>query len=104
MLDRGCYIGFDRFGLDFIHPDKLRLAALIGLLGVGYEKQIVLSHDTVWCWLGRGLDLPPETAKLIENWKPSHVFQNIVPALKRAGVSEEKIRAMLVENPRRYFS
>jgi phosphotriesterase-related protein len=104
MLDRGCYIGFDRFGLDFIHPDKLRLAALIGLLGVGYEQQIVLSHDSVWCWLGRGLDLPPETAKLVENWKPSHVFQNIVPALKRAGVSEDKIRAMLVENPRRYFS
>ncbi|HKF28601.1 MAG TPA: hypothetical protein VKB29_05205 [Candidatus Binataceae bacterium] len=103
MLDRGCFLGFDRFGLDFLHPDKLRLAALIGLLGVGYEKQIVLSHDSVWCWLGRGLDLPPETAKLVENWKPTHVFQNIVPALKRAGVSEEKIRAMLVDNPRRYF-
>jgi len=103
MLDRGCFLGFDRFGLDFLHPDKLRLAALIGLLGVGYEKQIVLSHDSVWCWLGRGLDLPPETAKLVENWKPTHVFQNIEPALKRAGVSEEKIRAMLVDNPRRYF-
>jgi phosphotriesterase-related protein len=104
MLDRGCFLGFDRFGLDFLHPDKLRLAALIGLLGVGYEKQIVLSHDSVWCWLGRGLDLPLETAKLVENWKPTHVFQNIVPALKRAGVSEEKLRAMLVDNPRRYFS
>ena len=32
MLDRGCILGFDRFGLDFLHPDKLRLAALIGLL------------------------------------------------------------------------
>ena len=104
MLDRGCFLGFDRFGLDFLHPDKLRLAALVGLLGVGYEKQLVLSHDSVWCWLGRGLDLPPETSKLIENWKPTHVFQNIVPALKRAGVSEEKIRAMLVDNPRRYFA
>jgi len=104
MLDRGCFLGFDRFGLDFLHPDKLRLAALIGLLGVGYEKQVVLSHDSVWCWLGRGLDLPPETAKLVENWKPTHVFQNIVPALKRAGVSEDKIRAMLVDNPRRYFA
>ncbi len=103
MLDRGCFIGFDRFGLDFLHPDKLRLAALIGLLGVGYENQIVLSHDSVWCWLGWGLDLPAETAKLVENWKPSHVFRNIVPALKRAGVGDEKIRAMLVENPRRYF-
>jgi phosphotriesterase-related protein len=104
MLDRGCFLGFDRFGLDFLHPDKLRLAALIGLLGVGYEKQVVLSHDSVWCWLGRGLDLPPETAKLVENWKPTHVFQNIVPALKRAGVSEDKIRAMLIDNPRRYFA
>ena len=103
MLDRGCILGFDRFGLDFLHPDKLRLAALIGLLGVGYENQLVLSHDTVACWLGRGLDLTAETAKLIANWTPTHVFKNIVPALKRAGVAEAKIRAMLVENPRRYF-
>jgi phosphotriesterase-related protein len=103
MLDRGCILGFDRFGLDFLHPDKLRLAALIGLLGVGYESQLVLSHDTVACWLGRGLDLTPETAKLVANWTPTHVFKNIVPALKRAGVGEAKIRTMLVENPRRYF-
>jgi predicted metal-dependent phosphotriesterase family hydrolase len=26
-----------------------------------------------------------------------------VPALKRAGVGEAKIRTMLVENPRRFF-
>ncbi len=24
MLDRGCYLGFDRFGLEFVHPDRLR--------------------------------------------------------------------------------
>ncbi len=103
MLDRGCLLGFDRFGLDFLHPDRLRLAALIGLLGINFERQIVLSHDSVTCWLGRGLDLTPQTARLIENWKPSHVLQNIVPALKKAGVPQEKISAMLVENPRRYF-
>jgi phosphotriesterase-related protein len=103
MLDRGCLLGFDRFGLDFLHPDKLRLAALIGLLGVGYENQLVLSHDSVACWLGRGLDMTPELAKLVANWNPTHVFKNIVPALKRAGVGDAKIRAMLVENPRRYF-
>ena len=103
MLDRGCILGFDRFGLDFVHPDKLRLAALIGLAGVGYESQLVLSHDSVACFLGRGMDLPPELAKGIENWTPTHVFKNIVPALKRAGVSEAKVKAMLVENPRRFF-
>jgi len=31
------------------HPDRLRLAALIGLAGVGFEKQLVLSHDSVAC-------------------------------------------------------
>src|SRR5215469_424904 len=103
MLDRGCTLGFDRFGLDFLHPDKLRLAALIGLIGVGYESQLVLSHDTVACWLGRGMDLPAEMAKLVQNWTPTHVFKNILPALKRAGVTEAKIHTLMVENPRRYF-
>ena len=103
MLDRGCFLGFDRFGLDFLHPDRLRLASLIGLVGVGFERQIVLSHDSVACWLGRGLEITPQLARMVENWKPSHVFQNIVPALKKAGVAQEKINAMLVENPRRYF-
>src|SRR3990172_7762165 len=31
LLDRGAYLGFDRFGLDILHPDRLRIAALIGL-------------------------------------------------------------------------
>jgi phosphotriesterase-related protein len=103
MLDRGCYLGFDRFGLDFLHPDRLRLAALIGLLGVGFEKQIVLSHDSVACWLGRGLDLTPEIEKGIRNWEPTHIFKNILPALRKAGISEEKIQTLMVENPRNYF-
>jgi phosphotriesterase-related protein len=47
--------------------------------------------------------MTPETARLVANWTPTHVFKNIVPALKRAGVGEAKIRTMLVENPRRYF-
>jgi len=104
MLDRGCYLGFDRFGLDFIHPDRLRLAALIGLTGIGFENQIVLSHDSVACWKGRGLpDMDAKTLKLIENWNPTHIFRHIVPALKKAGVPGEKIDAMLLANPRRFF-
>jgi len=49
MLDRGCTLGFDRFGLEILQPDRLRLASLISLLVVGFHKQIVLSHDSVWC-------------------------------------------------------
>jgi phosphotriesterase-related protein len=32
------------------------------------------------------------------------VFNNIIPALKEAGVSDDKINTMMVENPRRLFS
>lgn len=104
MLDRGCYLGFDRFGLDFLHPDRLRLAALIGLVGIGFEEQLVLSHDSVACWLGKGLpDMDEKTRKLIENWNPTHIFKHIVPALKEAGVAQRKIDTMMIENPRRYF-
>jgi phosphotriesterase-related protein len=101
MLDRGAYLGFDRFGLELIHPDRERLAALIGLLGVGFERQLVLSHDSVWCWRGRAATLPPG---LMPNWQPTYVLQTVVPRLREAGVAEEKIQAMLVDNPRRYFA
>jgi phosphotriesterase-related protein len=101
LLDRGVYLGFDRFGLELLQPDRLRLASLIGLLGIGFERQIVLSHDTVWCWRGRPLPIPAE--QLAPKWDPRHVLQHIVPALREAGVAQAKIDAMLIENPRRYF-
>src|SRR5262249_11936045 len=101
MLDQGAYLGFDRFGLELLHPDRERLATLIGLLGVGFERQIVLSHDTVWCWRGRAPVLPPQ---MMPDWQPTHVFKKLVPRLREAGVTEEKIRTMLVEKPRRYFA
>jgi phosphotriesterase-related protein len=101
MLDRGAVLGFDRFGLELLHPDRERLAVLIGLLGLGFERQLVLSHDTVWCWRGRAPKLPPD---VMPDWKPTHVFETIVPRLREAGVSDEKIRTMLVANRRRYFA
>jgi len=102
LLDAGAFLGFDRFGLELLQPDRLRLASLIGLLGIGAERQIVLSHDTVWCWRGRPLPLPVET--MAPKWDPRHVFQHIVPALRDAGVTQAKIDAMLIDNPRRYFA
>ncbi len=101
LLDRGCFLGFDRFGLEIFQPDRLRLAALIGLVGIGFHRQIVLSHDSVWCWLGRPLPVPES---LLPHWKPTHLFTEIVPRLRDAGVSQDKIDTMLIANPRRFFS
>ena len=101
MLDRGAYLGFDRFGLELLHPDRERLGTLIGLLGLGFERQIMLSHDTVWCWRGRAPALP---ASVMPDWAPTHVLEHVVPKLRAAGVGEEKIQTMLVDNPRRWFA
>src|SRR5262245_5775844 len=101
LLDRGAFLGFDRFGLEIVHPDRERLAALIGLVGIGFARQIVLSHDTVWCWRGRA---PTLSRGALPEWEPTHVFRRILPRLREAGVSEGAIRTMLVDNPRRYFS
>ena len=83
---------------------KLRLATVIGLCGVGYAKQIVLSHDSVGCFKGRSLALPPEQQHLIANWQPTHLIKNLIPQMRQAGVSDDKIQAMLVDNPRRWFA
>ena len=101
LLDRGAYLGFDRFGLEILHPDRARLAVLAGLLAVGFERQIVLSHDTVWCWRGRAPAVP---ASAMAGWQPTHVFKKIIPRLREAGIPQAKIDVMLVENPRRYFA
>src|SRR5215470_3192547 len=102
ILERGAWIGFDRFGIETIASDKMRLASLIGLLAVGYDR-IMLSHDHVGCWLGRVSKEWDAFMDKCPNWNYSHILKHILPALSRAGVGEGTIRTMTVDNPRSYF-
>jgi len=102
ILERGAWIGFDRFGVETIASDKMRLASLIGLLAVGYDR-IMLSHDHVGCWLGRVSKDWQAFMDKCPNWSYSHICRNILPALSKSGVSEGTIRTMTVDNPRNYF-
>ncbi|TET75368.1 MAG: phosphotriesterase-related protein [Dehalococcoidia bacterium] len=108
VLEKGVYIAFDRLGIEALQPDTLRKACIIGLVGIGYADRIMLSHDYCGdhsvCWLGRPLELPDFAKGLIAHWHYEHVFKNIIPALKEAGVSDDKIDTMMVQNPRRLFS
>lgn len=105
-LAHGVNIAFDRFGIQVLvgaPMDTEREACLIGLLGMGYGEQIALSHDTVNFWLGRPPVMPDEVAKLLENWHITHLFDNVVPVLKEAGITDERIDGIFVENPKRIF-
>ena len=103
LLDRGVFLGFDRFGLEAVFPDRLRIASLAGLLAIGHAKQIVLSHDYVGCFLGRSMFRTPESQRGIEKWGYTHLFKNILPKLRAIGVSEAQIQTMMVDNPCRFF-
>lgn len=105
-LDTGVFVGFDRFGIQgFVGApmDADRVGVLIGLIGSGYEKQLMMSHDTVNVWLGKAPEFPAELAGLVENWHVSHIFENIIPSLKNGGVTDEQINTILVGNPSRIF-
>lgn len=104
VLQKGPFIAFDRFGLDVVFPDVLRTGTVIGLIGLGFVRQIILSHDSIIQWLGRDFPLPEPALPLVANWHMAHIFKNILPALKKANITDEQINAILVDNPRRLFA
>ncbi len=106
LLERGCYIGFDGVGIDGLQPDEVRIANLVELIGAGFERQLVLSHDHIGCWHFRPEDAPPTVTHLQSQPKRrfTYLLEEFVPNLLKAGATEGSIDTMLVENPRRYFA
>lgn len=105
-MKHGVYVAFDRMGIQVLAGcpmDEERYGVLIGLIGTGHGDRILISHDYIGHWLGRPLNVPEAALPLIANWHPTHLFKNVIPALKKGGVTEEQIQAILVDNPRRLF-
>jgi phosphotriesterase-related protein len=100
----GSYLGFDRFGLDMLHPDAERTRALLRLLQAGAGDRVVVSHDTVWCWRGEPFGSPEAQRRFAELHTPLHFTREIVPRLREGGASEAQIRALTLDNPRRFFA
>ncbi len=51
-----------------------------------------------------GADEEEVTAATAPNLHYTHISDDVLPALRAAGVSDAQIEQMLVGNPRRYFS
>lgn len=103
ILARGVSIAFDRIGLDIITPFEVNLRNVVELCKLGFTEKIILSHDTTNVWLGRPPVWPERVRKLYANWHIGHVSKDFIPALKAQGISDEQIKIMMVENPRRLF-
>ncbi|SNS44581.1 phosphotriesterase family protein [Actinomadura mexicana] len=103
LADTGAILGMDRFGLDIINSTAERVATVAALCERGYADRMVLSHDAS-CFIDWFGPDPATVPALQPNWNYRHISEDVLPALRAAGVSDARIDQMLVENPRRYFT
>ncbi len=102
ILAKGTYIAFDRIGLDIITPMEVNVKNVADLCKAGFTEKIMLSHDTV-NWLGRPPVWPEQAKAGFANWHIDHISKDFLPALKAQGITDEQIKIMMVENPKKLF-
>jgi phosphotriesterase-related protein len=103
LADTGAILGMDRFGLDLYNPTEQRVATIATLCERGYADRIVLSHDAS-CFMDYFPNEWDMVSTIAPNWRYDHIHDDVLPALRAAGVTEAQIEQMLLFNPRRYFS
>jgi phosphotriesterase-related protein len=100
LVRNGSYIGMDRFGIDSILSFEDRVATVATMCARGHAGKMVLSHDAS-CFLHW---IPEKMIPIaLPRWNYLHIHKDVIPALKQRGVTEEQIRTMMVDNPRRIF-
>ena len=105
LLDRGPFIGLDRYGLDMFLPTDKRNATALALLERGHAERMFLSQD--FCstidWF------PPEVQaqlkeQLVPKWGMTLLFDEVIPYLTDNGMTQEQLDQMMVENPKRWLA
>lgn len=102
LMNMGCYIGFDSFGLEgfmqlpdngsYIEPnDMKRMNRIINFINDGYLEHILLSQDVG----------TKERLIAYGGFGYGHVLRDIVPIMRIKGLSEKQIDTLLIENPKR---
>jgi phosphotriesterase-related protein len=105
LLDRGCWIGMDRYGLDLYLPTDRRNATVLALLERGYAERMMLSQD--FCstidWF------PPEVAEQLKateaaDWSMTFLFETAIPQLRAGGMTDDQLDTMMIANPRTWLA
>ena len=99
LIAKGSYIGMDRFGIDTILSFEDRVGTVARMCERGHAGKMVLSHDAA-CFSDW---LPEAVYTMMPNWHYLHIHNDVIPALKQRGVTDDQISTMLVDNPRKIF-
>jgi phosphotriesterase-related protein len=104
LLDTGCFIGLDRYGIDIYLPTENRQATTLALLERGYADRMFIAQD--YCstidWFPRELQEYLKASE-VPDWSMTFLFEKVIPELKERGMTEEQLAQMMVENPKRWL-
>ena len=109
LAQTGCYLEWDLFGAEGYYPESFaaegerpvdmlndtgRIRFIKEMAARGFETRILMSQD---------IDVPYRYMK----WGGhgfGHILRNVVPAMRRRGVSDAAIDMFLIDNPRKLLA
>jgi phosphotriesterase-related protein len=99
VADSGAWVEYDNFGREYYwdpagvywNNDHWRVRMLAELVRAGHVHQLLVSQD-----VALKMDL-----RAYGGYGYDHILVDIVPALRREGVTQAEIETILVDNPRR---
>lgn len=103
LAETGCYLEFDLFGIESsFYPwspidmpnDATRIDYIIGLAKLGYAGQVLMSHD---------IDMKVRLEKYGGEGY-SHILRNVLPLMRRKGMTETEIDQVVAANPARAYA
>jgi phosphotriesterase-related protein len=107
LIDKGVYVGLDRYGLEMFLPIAKRNAAAAELLRRGHSERLMVSQD--YCatidWFPPEAEAVFESQGAIRNWSMTLVFDEVVPALRELGAMDDAaFKTVFHENPKRWLT
>lgn len=103
LAETGCYLEFDLFGIESSYypwspidmpNDATRIDYIAGLSRLGHAAQVLMSHD---------IDMKVRLQKYGGEGY-GHILRNVLPVMRRKGMSEAETRQLLAGNPARAYA
>jgi phosphotriesterase-related protein len=106
VLDKGVWIGLDRYGLELFLPYEQRQATAKALLERGYAERIFLAADSCATldWFPAEAIEHLVQAGMAKDWTIRIVPERVLPELREAGLTAEQERTMMVDNAVRWLT
>jgi phosphotriesterase-related protein len=100
LLEKGVWIGMDRFGLAIFLPDEKRVAVVLELLERGYAERMFLSADSCATidWYPFEVAEQLIEAGMAVDWNIKKVPEKVIHELREKGMTEEQLETMMVSN------